>query len=683
VAGLGATWRLLLLAASVILVTGCGEDPSQPGQAGNRDERGKQGGSKPAARPLPPRPRLTLELGPKVPLVSGTLSSTGGVLEAEAAGSPLAGLRIEAPPGAVTGTARLAVSCAEIRQAEIPGGARLASPLIEVHGLEALSAKPLKVRIPVRLEKDQFAMGFYYDAATGLLEAMPLLSCKPDAVTVTPRHFSAFLILAESRKILIGDCDSGFRPGTDDWQFGNPNTYAFPNGICEGMSLSAIWYFMEKRQKGAPPLHGLYDNDGLEPASPAFRRDDAAAIRFASAVHADKDVLGIIEAIQLAAQYLSSQAIHTDLPVRFQTYMAVAMAIRQTGAPQLLGLWRPIVSHAVIAYRAHNGVLSLADPGKPGAEQSLDLLRGGQYGDYEVYVHCGLTALCEWSSVQRRFQEFQAGNAGKNLYPDYTIVVIDEKGVERPLDKSTLIKGDSVRFELRGLTPDMKPSLIVYGPPNASGDRAMIALPDQSCRLHEGDNPLGLFVSAAKPGQESAWWAGFERTTITRVASNDMPATEGPLRIVDFVRHVEKPAYGPERHFLVLRVQNVGDSPVWVRTFAGDKHVNVDPKLVERRRADPAFKGIYHLGLDRQLRPEKNWTLVPDHAWVASPKKPGDDFLASKARVEPGQTRTFIDAALPMQIRSYDFRAFLIDPAGGRVDQRDLDPTPVLDPTGK
>jgi hypothetical protein len=41
--------------------------------------------------------------------------------------------------------------------------------------------------------------------------------------------------------------------------------------------------------------------------------------------------------------------------------------------------------------------------------------------------------------------------------------------------------------------------------------------------------------------------------------------------------------------------------------------------------------------------------------------------------VDPGKTRTFFEAPNSIQYRGADFRAYLLDPAGERIDQRELE----------
>ncbi len=161
-----------------------------------------------------------------------------------------------------------------------------------------------------------------------------------------------------------------------------------------------------------------------------------------------------------------------------------------------------------------------------------------------------------------------------------------------------------------------------------------------------------------------------------KLERNDLTA-EGPaaLHIRRFTHHVDDPDGPLPTHFLMLQVENTGGEAAWIRTFADSKHVDVDPGLAARRRAAGAALGPYHLGLEWKLGSEREWHLAP-MGWTISPRERGDRPFEKKALAKGGQTRTFIDAPTPSQMRSYAFRAFLIDPAGTRVDQRDLDPTP-------
>jgi hypothetical protein len=147
------------------------------------------------------------------------------------------------------------------------------SPLITVENGGGYADKLITVKVPVRLEADDFAMGFYYDARTGQLEGLPLLGQDAQSVTLVTRHFSSFFVSALKvavldAAILNGDIDSGFRPGIDDWQFTNYGSYIEPGGHCAGMSVSAMWYYVTRPDGPKADLWGVMTATGSSPPRP-------------------------------------------------------------------------------------------------------------------------------------------------------------------------------------------------------------------------------------------------------------------------------------------------------------------------------------------------------------------------------------------------------------------------------
>lgn len=467
--------------------------------------------AKPALPPLPQAPRLRLTVGASTPVAQGVLNADGGVVQDKRATAPNEGLRLTAPAGAYATPVNLEISCAESSVAgDFP--ARLASPLITVEGAETPARKPLIVTVPVKLKPGEFAMGFYYDRASGELGAMPLISCKPTEVTVATRHFSSFLILSIVASELLGDCDSGYRRGVDDWGFKNWGSYPCPHGFCEGMSLSSIWYFVEKRHKGADPLNGLYDNDGGgRPKTPDVFHDDALAIRLVTAVQRDSSLL-----TDLASMLIDLALTYSPLP--YDTYNAVALAIKVTGKPQMIGLLAlPAKGHAIVAYRANGGVISLADPNDPEHDSFLKF-DGKSFAPYTsdattytIFTHAGLEALVGWHQVAARWKELEAGTIGKDIFAAYTIYVVDEEGNRIPFGDRCQIKGRTARFEVQSIAGQM--TCIAVGSTGKPLEKT-----NGQYTLPAGENAVGLAV-------DFKGWAGFERGMIVCADTPTRPQT--------------------------------------------------------------------------------------------------------------------------------------------------------------
>ncbi len=71
----------------------------------------------------------------------------------------------------------------------------------------------------------------------------------------------------------------------DDWEFPNYGSYIAFGGHCAGQSVTAMWYYYEKKSKGAPNLHSNFDHYGS--AAPATWADNPRGFKFASQIQAD------------------------------------------------------------------------------------------------------------------------------------------------------------------------------------------------------------------------------------------------------------------------------------------------------------------------------------------------------------------------------------------------------------
>ena len=163
------------------------------------------------------------------------------------------------------------------------------SDLIVVDNGGAYAATPMTVSVPVTIPDGTFAMGFYL-LDDGSLEPMPLVDESPTTATVMTRHFSSFFIAAITDAALtaaVGDgIGTGFHPGEDDFQTPNYGSYLAPGGHCGGQALAMMWYFEERRSKGALQLWGLHDANGRG-GTLGLWEDDSNVYRLASTVHED------------------------------------------------------------------------------------------------------------------------------------------------------------------------------------------------------------------------------------------------------------------------------------------------------------------------------------------------------------------------------------------------------------
>jgi len=150
--------------------------------------------------------------------------------------------------------------------------------------------------------------------------------------------------------------------------------------------------------------------------------------------------------------------------------------------------------------------------------------------------------------------------------------------------------------------------------------------------------------------------------------------SQGTLRIVDFSSGVETGPEGTTKvQNMIVRVENEGPNPVKLFMYAD--HTEYGEKLIERRRKDPdGFTGPYHLGLEVKYRGIGGWESAGGYRWSPVERRPEDELTNDppRAQIQPGEVREFIEIIPPVDSTDRSYRAFLLDPACGRIDERVL-----------
>src|SRR5664280_2309442 len=311
-----------------------------------------EGGVPPYERTTPVAGRLTT--GAPTTLATTTIGSGGGTIEAT-------GLRIEVPQAALAADATFAVTSASIIAADFGGIVHPITPLYRIEDGGAAFASPVTVTLQASIPAGATAMAFYYDEATGALTPLTPIAQDGTSLTAGATHFSGILGAILDLANVPAIVDSGFRPGIDDWQFGNYGSYVTPNGECEGQSVSEIWYYVTQRLgAGVSPLHGLYDNNGSETKTPALWEDDSDGYRLVSSLQADKI------AVPFTYKFLVNGM--WDAADGRLAYEAFRAAIALSGRPQLIRISTgPGDSgHTMVVYRVTPQWLLIADPNYPG-----------------------------------------------------------------------------------------------------------------------------------------------------------------------------------------------------------------------------------------------------------------------------------------------------------------------------
>lgn len=380
-----------------------------------------------------------ITLGARQAAGSGSVPATGGRFTVTDAASPVRGLTIEVPAGAYPKGTRFDISTQPITDHRLGSLFSPVTPLITIDNGHAFAAQPLAVTIPIHLADDEFALAFYYDRYSGKLEGIPLAALSNDAITVVTSHFSDMAVSkvkkAELARVSI---DAGFAPGVDDWQFTNYGTYITPGGQCAGQSITAMWYYCEKRLQGKErPLYGRFDNNNYGYGTIDFEEDDSWGYRFASVVQ---------KSIDWDARSKRLAALAGGLSDTF-TWDAFAYAMALTKEPQYVSIGRYYTDaqgkqrrsgHAIVAYKIEGNRLYVADPNYPGVGGRYIQFDGTTLQPYasganavdikakgvQVYTEIRWAAksgMVDWDQIGKLYEQMLKGEVGKGDYPAYTI----------------------------------------------------------------------------------------------------------------------------------------------------------------------------------------------------------------------------------------------------------------------
>lgn len=317
-----------------------------------------------------------------VPVVSETpIGVRGGDVRVDAPGERLDGLLISVPDSSYPTETRWNITELRGRTVPLPAEAFVAGPMLRISNGAGASARVLSLRIPVRAGRDTALTAFYYDSATGLMEAIPTLERTDSTFTVMMRHVSADQMLgptvpAQGRGavaqlpfgqvvvvvvgvrpgLLRSTVGSTFRPGVDDWDFPNEGSYLSPGGICTGMQVAALYYHYRYRgSRGV--LHRQFDRIAADP------RDNPLGVLLSSRIQEAGDW----DRLWAGIRQRDAQAQRAGWPADVLNYHTLVVSLYATGRPQLLAVFPASgPGHMLVAYGVSNGVVQLSDPNTPG-----------------------------------------------------------------------------------------------------------------------------------------------------------------------------------------------------------------------------------------------------------------------------------------------------------------------------
>lgn len=414
--------------------------------------------------------------GPSVDAATGTIGLAGGKIAVTAATSPIKGLELDIPGNSFSSEQSFKISYSEIKSHQLGANVNPVSPLIKITTDAGYAQQILRITIPVTYPAGSIPVGFFYDETTGKLEGIPFESITSNSITLLTRHLmppsklksgevnksaqagsgASILISSISESILTGQpvIASGYKPGTDDWEFVNYGSYIASGGHCAGQNMAAMWYYYEKKATEGK----LYDRFS---EIPNFWQDNVHGYRFCSVIHADLQWDGTVAT--LFDKYIDKNQELDRLKL-----MTIAATMLVTGEPQGIGVYqqtgtRPngtptYAGHDLICYQVsvNNGKLYISDPNTPGATQEIlfsnnkfqpYMAKLNGYDDADPYpfvTYYAKTAYIEWDKIGKRWDELinkTIGTIAPNTFPAYTMEI---KGTSLQMKEGLALPKDTL-----------------------------------------------------------------------------------------------------------------------------------------------------------------------------------------------------------------------------------------------
>ncbi len=436
---------LTIFISTLLLLLSC-KDSSGPLSPGN-------GGSE------------NITIGDVIDVFSQSVGTEGGTIKVNKPGDPLDGMEIIVQSNSFSTSKTFKISRAEIKGHKLGQYFNPITQMIKVAYEGGFSEKIIRLKIPIKLPQNHFAMGFFYDKSTGEVEGLPIENLNDSSITICTRHFTSNSA-QRTEKVnkfgaveIIGDIiissinesvlnttniiESGFAPGKDDWEFVNWGSYIATAGHCAGQAITAIWYYIEKAKKGAGSLFGKYDKFTAANRPDSLWQDNPLGYRFASTIQQDMKFDSWVEEMDL--QFTTPNL----------TFKAFALSMLETNQPQLVCIRKitpDTAGHAMIIYKIdyRNGILYVSDPNYPNnrasdglgtySERKIQFVNnkfnpynsalnaGAPTSDFQQIGFFGKTAFINWEKINARWLEFEWKTIGQDRFPNYTLYIDNTSG---------------------------------------------------------------------------------------------------------------------------------------------------------------------------------------------------------------------------------------------------------------
>ncbi|KPM49222.1 DUF5640 domain-containing protein [Jiulongibacter sediminis] len=461
-----------------------------------------------------------LVTGAQVGLLDLTLPATGKVtIGSQGSSVSLEGMSIRQSGPAPS---QISISAAEITSHSFGELINPVSALISIHAVPQNTDSPTFYEIVIPISEpvadDEFMMAFYYSPETGKLEGIPTTRYRTDELTISTSHFSDMFISKVKLALLPDKIFTGFKPEVDGWPFVNWGTAYNPEGICAGMSLTAMYAFGTK----GGGLYAKADNDqNPGNSTPEFWQDDVNGIIFSNAAqnlyarffyqwYSDFWLEGLDDAI---------------------TYRCFAYSMAVTAEPQYVGIGQSggTGGHAMVVYAIDENQLFVYDPNYPAhtariinfkanttgsfdpynSGSDAEAIANGYGAAYDIITYASKTAILPYDQLEQYYGYYLSGNLHVNDYANKTLelVIKNEKDVELVRSKEQKIVVNAKNIKLAyNTTPNFSGRLGAY-----YYDSDFKRITDGNVTLDENkETIIGVNVVGKLTGESGYDWLGFK-----------------------------------------------------------------------------------------------------------------------------------------------------------------------------
>ena len=257
----------------------------------------------------------------KVVSAQKTISGSGGTIEVTDRADPLYGIKIDVPPNAMTQPVDISISRASTQSPKLLGTSVVGETYVLSPGGTTFGDS-VKITLPFR--GTQVPLVVSYDSVRSPSSILPIHSIDyaNGKVTVLTNHFSEVqLEVPTNSSSSYFVFDSGFDLAADVFAIGNnekdlAGTNAGVKGGCWGFSAFSKWYFDIAKSSDGRPLNGRFSCNEKYVVSDAWES----------------------QTLRLRVERLWDAIVDDD----YENFWQLALALRATGKPQMLGLQSPL-----------------------------------------------------------------------------------------------------------------------------------------------------------------------------------------------------------------------------------------------------------------------------------------------------------------------------------------------------